>query len=251
MNLPLALGNAQAIRCRLWTIGVVLLVSGTHAFGQADCKRSYTPPDTSWLRYNRLDARFDVGVVQGPEAVRGTWSIVSASSGNEITVAVDMPAVTNPLEKRPSDRGSVMRIGHATLVKDLSTRSAADFGGQSGMAIVINSVAMSVLERAFPRGPASIDRDTSFAIDEKREVLCVQLTNTQGVRVEGQAPFEVSPPWTSRGSVRRVDSRTIAFRLRFIDQSERSGWVDIKWDFELEGPGAERSRNPSFRTQWI
>jgi hypothetical protein len=116
------------------------------------------------------------------------------------------------IEDAPGARGTIVVVGgRAMLMKNVQHESGYEIDALDGP-VLMHQLVMTLLDQAFPHGPASVSASVPIKIVHKARAIRI-ATSSAGGRLEA--------PWTLTGSARHAGDR-IDYDLQFVFTADGS-----------------------------
>jgi len=184
----------------LTTMLLVLSLAGTGALAEPTRPAARAEqPGSDWARGNRLL----LGVTQEQAGFSAQWRFQRSAHG-DILLELEETRAGRPRT------GTLLLVSDAVLLaRDVALERGRELDAFNGPLLMLQ-LALKLLERAAPGGPASIEGATAVDLVERERAIEVS-----GVGADG----EFFAPWQVRGTLAPGDDGRVAFELRFVSAS--------------------------------
>jgi hypothetical protein len=143
-------------------------------------------------------ADYTITVTVPPKGASGTWKFRTFADPADVVVELDTPAPGG------RTRGTMVMVGgQAIAVKGFTPEKGFEIDPLDG-ALVNFKMLVQLLDAAMPGGPAEVKGRKSVKAGEGKASL-VASTPTANARFNA--------PWTVKGTLERIDAKSLAFRL--------------------------------------
>ena len=200
-------------------LAAALLVAPALTFAQANPHAAKASP---WAEL----ADYAITAKVPPKGEAASWKFRAFADAADLAVELDTPAA------KGRTRGSLLLVGGEAL-------AVRGFEPEKGFEIDVLDVAVlnlkivtQLLEAAMPKGPAAVT--ASHAVRHRNDkVPLVVSTPTSNA--------QFGAPWSLKGTVRRVDARTVAFDLE-VEAAGAAKGERARWSFAGTAAGAAKDR---------